>query len=39
VFLLAFKKDTLHSMCDDLEIPVSGNKSDLIMRIINATRT
>lgn len=31
-----FKKDTLQSMCEDLDIPVSGNKPELISRIVNA---
>ena len=36
VFLLAFKKDTLQSMCEDIDIPVSGNKPDVIARIMKA---
>ena len=32
-FLMHFKKDTLQDMCEDLSIPYSGNKSDLIARI------
>ena len=35
-FLGRFKKDTLQSMCEDLEVPVSGNKSELIYRIMLA---
>ena len=35
-FLGQFKKDTLQSMCEDMDIPVSGNKPDLIARIIKA---
>ena len=33
-FLGGFKKDTLQNMCEDLDIPVSGNKADLIARIM-----
>lgn len=32
-FLGRFKKDTLQNMCEDLQMPVSGNKVDLIRRI------
>ena len=35
-FLQHFKKDTLQSMCDDLEVSVSGNKTELVYRIIAA---
>ena len=35
-FLSHFKKDTLQNMCEDPEIPVSGNKPDLIARIMKA---
>ena len=35
-FLGQFKKDTLQNMCEDLDIPVSGNKADLIARIMKA---
>ena len=35
-FLCLFKKDTLQNMCEDLDIPVSGNKADLIARIMKA---
>ena len=35
-FLGYFKKDNLQKMCEDLDIPVSGNKPDLIARIIKA---
>ena len=35
-FLSHFNKDTLQNMCEDLEIPVSGNKPDLIGRIMKA---
>jgi hypothetical protein len=35
-FLGLFKKDTLQNMCEDLDIPVSGNKADIIARIIKA---
>jgi len=32
----AFKKDTLQNMCEDLDVPVSGNKDELISRILEA---
>lgn len=35
-FLCHFKKDTLQNMCVDLDIPVSGNKPDIIARIMEA---
>ena len=35
-FLSHFKKDTLQNMCEDLEVPVSGNKPDLVARIMKA---
>ena len=33
--LSRLKKDTLQSICDDFGIPISGNKDELILRIIN----
>ena len=33
-FLSDVKKDTLQSLCEDKEIPVSGNKADLIARLV-----
>ena len=30
-----FKKDTLQDMCEDLQLPFSGNKQDLASRIAN----
>ena len=34
--LQQLKKDTLQNMCEDLDILVSGNKADLIARIMKA---
>lgn len=34
-FLQKFKKGTLQGMCEDLDIPISGNKADLVERIVN----
>jgi len=34
-FLENFKKGTLQEMCKDLKTPVSGNKADLMVRIVN----
>ena len=33
-FLAHFKKDTLQNMCEDLSLPCSGTKAELMMRIV-----
>ena len=33
-FLMNFKKDTLQSMCEDMQLAVSGNKHELIRRMM-----
>ena len=32
------KKDTLQNICEDLDVPVSGNKDELISRIAETLR-
>lgn len=33
-FLMNFKKDTLQSMCEDMQLAVSGNKHELMQRMM-----
>lgn len=33
-FLMNFKKDTLQSMCEDMQLTVSGNKHELMQRMM-----
>ena len=33
-FMSRFRKDTLQNMCEDLDIKVSGNRSELIAHIV-----
>ena len=37
-FLMNFKKDTLQSMCEDMQLPVSGNKPELMQRMMQVMR-
>ena len=36
--MVHLKKDTLQNICEDLDVPVSGNKDELISRIAETLR-
>ena len=36
--VVSLKKDTLQNICEDLDVPVSGNKDELIFRIVETLR-
>ena len=38
IMMVHLKKDTLQNICEDLDVPVSGNKDELISRIAETLR-